>query len=54
MRNELRLAELYHATGRDADARPLEAHLEELLMAADPDFPLLVRLKALERQTRLP
>jgi tetratricopeptide (TPR) repeat protein len=51
MRNELRLAELYHATGRDPDALPLEAHLDTLLVAADSDFPLLVRLKALEKET---
>jgi serine/threonine-protein kinase len=52
MRNELRLAELYHATGRDVDALPLEAHLDQLLVAADSDFPLLMRLRALERKTR--
>jgi tetratricopeptide (TPR) repeat protein len=48
MRNELRLAELYHESGCASDARPLEAELARLLTAADPDFPLLVRLKALE------
>jgi hypothetical protein len=53
MRNELRLAELYQGSGRDADALPLEAHLDKLLVAADSDFPLLVRLRALERKTRL-
>jgi serine/threonine-protein kinase len=52
MRNELRLAELYHATGRDAEALPLEAHLDQLLVAADSDFTLRVRLNALERKTR--
>jgi serine/threonine-protein kinase len=50
MRNELRLAELYHASGRDAFARPLEQELDKLLVAADLDFPLLVRLKALEQK----
>ncbi len=51
MRNELQLAELYHEAGRDADARPLEEEMDKLLTAADPDFPLLVRLKALESET---
>jgi tetratricopeptide (TPR) repeat protein len=51
MRNELRLAELYHEAGRDADAQPLEAELDKLLVAADPDFPLLARLRALEAKT---
>ena len=51
MRNELRLAELYHEAGRDADARPLEAEMDKWLSAADADFPLLVRLKALEAKT---
>lgn len=52
VRNELRLAELYHDAGRDKDAAPLEAELDKLLSVADPDFPVLVRLKALEAKTR--
>lgn len=52
MRNELRLAELYHEAGRDTDARPLETELDQRLSGADPTFPLLVRLRAVEAKTK--
>lgn len=51
MRNELRLAELYHEARRDGDARPLEAELHTRLSLGDPTFPLVVRLRALEAKT---
>ena len=43
-----------HELNRDAAARRLEAELDTLLAVADPDFPLLVRLKALEASQRAP
>jgi hypothetical protein len=41
-----RLSELYREEGRHGDADVLDRDLAKLLAEADPDFPLLVRLKA--------
>ena len=42
---EGRLTQLYKKAGRDQDAQRTEAELRQLLQYADPDDPLLVRLK---------
>jgi tetratricopeptide (TPR) repeat protein len=47
MKNELRRADLYRETGREADAQRVEAGLLKLLTEADPDF---VILRDLERR----
>jgi len=46
MKNQLRLADEYRATGRISDAEPIEQRLRRLLVYADPDNPLVVRLYA--------
>jgi hypothetical protein len=49
MPNALLLVELCRAHGCAAQAAAIEADLEKLLVAADPDFPLLVKLRRLQR-----
>lgn len=51
MRLQLRLAELDHRLGREAEAHALEEELAALLAAADPDFPLSVRLRRLRQSS---
>jgi serine/threonine protein kinase/tetratricopeptide (TPR) repeat protein len=46
MRTQKLLAVLYRQTGQVDRARAIEAHLVAALAAADPDYPLLVELKA--------
>jgi Tfp pilus assembly protein PilF len=48
MKNELRRADLYRATGREADAQRVEAGLLKLLTEADPDFMILRELESRE------
>jgi tetratricopeptide (TPR) repeat protein len=45
-RNRYQLAWLYRKTGREAEARAIEAELLKLLAFADADHPILVALKA--------
>ena len=44
MRLRLQLAELYRQTGREREAREVEAELSKLLSHADPDHPFLIAL----------
>jgi serine/threonine-protein kinase len=46
MNARAQLARLYHGVGREAEARAVEDHLLKLLAVADPDYPLLLELKA--------
>lgn len=46
MRVQKRLADAYRAAGRPSKAEPIEADLLRVLAAADPDFPLLLELRA--------
>lgn len=46
MKNQLRLADEYRAVGRIDDAEPVEERLRRLLVFADADNPLVVRLNA--------
>lgn len=46
MKNQLRLADEYRADGRIGDAQTIEQHLRRLLVYADADNPLVVRLNA--------
>ncbi len=48
MRLRMQLAELYHKTGREQEAREVEVELSKLLSHADPDHPFLIALA--ERQ----
>jgi len=48
MPNALLLAELCRSHGCAAQTTAVEADLERLLASADPDFPLLVRLRHLQ------
>jgi hypothetical protein len=41
-----RLSELYREEGRNREAAVLDKDLATLLTEAEPDFPLLLRLKA--------
>jgi hypothetical protein len=45
MKNQLRLADEYRAAGRPLDAERIEDRLRRLLVYADGDHPLVVRLK---------
>jgi tetratricopeptide (TPR) repeat protein len=45
MKNQLRLADEYRATGRTLDAERIEQHLRQLLVFADADHPMVVRLR---------
>jgi hypothetical protein len=46
MRGRALLARLYRLNGQAPEAEAVEAHLRKLLALADPDHPLLVRLRA--------
>jgi tetratricopeptide (TPR) repeat protein len=46
MRVQKRLADLYRTLGRNREAEAVEADLLRVLATADPDFPLLVELRA--------
>ena len=45
MQVQLELAERYRELGYEAEAREIETKLLGLLAYADPDFPLLLRLR---------
>jgi tetratricopeptide (TPR) repeat protein len=45
MKNQMRLADEYRATGRPSDAERIEEQLRGLLVYADADHPLVVRLR---------
>lgn len=49
LRNRWQLAKLYRGAGRVNDAQAIEADLSKLLALADPDHPILVRLRELSR-----
>jgi hypothetical protein len=49
-RYQLRLAELYHKVGRDESARKIADYLTHVLSEAEPDFPLLSRLRQLQAE----
>ncbi len=44
MRLRMQLAELYRQTGRESEAREVEAELSKLLSRADADHPFLIAL----------
>jgi hypothetical protein len=46
MNARAQLAGLYHKAGREPEAHAVEDHLLKLLAVADPDYPLLLELKA--------
>ena len=52
LRNQLSLARLYHVANQHDRERVVTTELSELLAAADPTFPALVRLRDLQRQHR--
>jgi hypothetical protein len=45
MKNQLRLADEYRTVGRTPDAERIEQHLRRLLVYADADHPIVVRLQ---------
>jgi tetratricopeptide (TPR) repeat protein len=49
MQDQMELARLYRRLGRVQDAQKIEGELRKLLTYADPDFPLLVELKKLQK-----
>ena len=49
MRDQMDLARLYRRMGRVKDAQKIESELRSLLAYADPDFPMLVELKKLQK-----
>jgi hypothetical protein len=48
MRNLLTLADEYCEAGRTADAERVEARLRRLLMYADDDHPIVIRVRRAE------
>ena len=53
MQDQMDLAQLYRRLGRDKDAEKIEDELRKLLTYADPDYPMLVELKRLQRNPSL-
>lgn len=53
MQDQMDLAQLYRSLGRDKDAEKIEDELRKLLTYADPDYPMLVELKRLQRNPSL-
>lgn len=49
MHDQMDLARLYRRMGRVKDAQKIEAEMRKLLAYADPDFPMLVELKQLQK-----
>jgi tetratricopeptide (TPR) repeat protein len=49
MQDQMDLARLYRRLGRVQDAEKIETELRKLLTYADPDFPMLVELKKLQK-----
>jgi tetratricopeptide (TPR) repeat protein len=49
LRDRLELAKLYRGVGRVADAQVVEAELSKLLALADPDHPILLEVRRLQK-----